>query len=123
MILIRPLNLNSTVLCIVSLFVLICDSNAYADYQTNLLSGVFIQDGSVNLDVGRFSAPVVYDWNSDGKKDLLIGQRYDDVSGVSHGYVSFFENVDIDEAPYFDGSVYLEACNAACIEIDVSAWG
>jgi len=98
-------------------------TNAFSDYQTNLLSGVFIQDGSVDLDVGLFSAPVVYDWNSDGNKDLLIGQRYvSDVSG-SHGYVSFFENMNIDEAPYFDGSVYLEACNDVCSEIDVSAWG
>lgn len=116
-------NSHGTVLLAALALLLSMYTNAFSDYQTHLLSGIFIQDGLGNLDVGRFSTPVVYDWNSDGNKDLLIGQRYvSNVSG-SHGYVSFFENMDIDEAPYFDGSLYLEECNAVCLEIDVSASG
>ena len=57
---------------LITLFFLMSISiSAYADYQTTLLPGVFIP----NVDVGDFSASVVYDWNSDGKKDLIIGSR------------------------------------------------
>ena len=106
----------------VLLVLMVLNITVHADYQTNLLPGEYIQDGSGDLNVGYFSVPLVYDWNSDGYKDLLVGQRYDDVDG-SHGYVSNFENLGSDNAPYFDGAVYLEECNAICLEIDVTASG
>jgi hypothetical protein len=36
------------------------------------------------LDIGRFAAPKLYDWNGDGKKDLLLG--------TDEGYVRVFRN-------------------------------
>ncbi len=81
-----------------------------------LLPGVYIQDGSGDLDVGFFSTPLVYDWNSDGKKDLLVGQRYNDGT-TDHGYVSFFNNQGTDGTPYFNGSSRHEA---GCCLLDVA---
>ena len=106
----------------VLLILMVLNVTVHADYQTNLLPGEYIQDGSVDLNVGKFSVPLVYDWNSDGYKDLLVGQRYDDVDG-SNGYVSFFENLGSDNAPYFDGSTHIMSCNAECSPVNVSAWG
>ncbi|MBN1866926.1 VCBS repeat-containing protein [Candidatus Sumerlaeota bacterium] len=67
-------------------------------------SASFIQDGSVNLDVGDRAAPVVCDWNDDGKKDLLCGNQY--------GNVYFFDNKGTDDAPAFSGWELLTAGGA-----------
>jgi hypothetical protein len=97
---------------------------AHADYQTNLLPWGYIQDSAGDIDVGLFSVPVVYDWDSDGKKDLLLGQKYyRDSSGTIHGYVSFFQNTGADGAPSFDEPVLLEECSPVCSPIDVYASG
>lgn len=47
----------------------------YDDYQTSLLSGVFIQEKESDLISNRGSVPLATDWNGDGKKDLLIGNK------------------------------------------------
>jgi hypothetical protein len=96
---------------------------AHADYQTNLLPWGYIQDSAGDIDGGFFSVPVVYDWDSDGEKDLILGQKYRDNNGVIHGYVSFFQNMGADRAPSFDGSVLIEECNTVCSPVDVFADG
>lgn len=36
--------------------------------------GEFVKIKREKLDIGQFSAPAVFDWNEDGKKDLLLGE-------------------------------------------------
>jgi hypothetical protein len=84
-----------------------------------LLTGGYIQDGSVDLASGSFSVPVVYDWNSDGKKDILVGHK--DVN--SNGLISFYENIGTDSSPSFNGSTLIMSCNAECVPVNVSASG
>jgi hypothetical protein len=103
----------------VSLFLLI---RYYADYQTTLLPGVYIQDGISDLTSKRWSVPVVHDWDSDGKKDLLVGHNYSDKSG-DHGYVSFYRNTGTDESPAFNGFVYIQTCSIECSPLDAAAFG
>ncbi|MFH1963194.1 MAG: VCBS repeat-containing protein [bacterium] len=51
--------------------------------------------GASDLDVGYDAAPVaVLDWNNDGKKDLIVGNKY--------GAVSCFKNINTDDSPSFD---------------------
>lgn len=63
-------------------------------------SSVFIQDGSADLTVDKYSTPDVADWNRDGKKDLIIGNFY--------GYLFYFENKGTDMSPVFNGSEKLK---------------
>ena len=98
--------------------ILIFSTKASADYQTDLEQGVYLQDTSGDIDVDCYSVPVVYDWNNDGKKDLLVGQNNN-----SNGYISFFENVGIDSNPSFNAPVYVQSCNPGCAPLDVAAAG
>jgi len=63
-------------------------------YEPVLDAGVKIQAGGLDLDVGTYAIPVVYDWNSDGKKDLIIGQR-------GSGKVRVYTNLGTDAEPVF----------------------
>lgn len=89
-----------------------------ADYQTNLLPGVYIE----NVDVGDYSVPVVYDWNSDGKKDLIVGSRTGPSTDL-HGYVNFYENTSSDSSPSFSSSLQIQSCTTVCSAIDALAGG
>jgi hypothetical protein len=53
----------------------------------------FIYANGTQLDIGMDAAPVVVDWNEDGKKDLLLGD-YD-------GYVSLYLNYGTNAEPVF----------------------
>ena len=46
-------------------------------------------------------SPKVYDWDKDGKKDLLLSDEF--------GEVHFYRNIGKDAAPIFNGHVLLEA--------------
>ncbi len=72
---------------------------------------VIIQADGVNLDVGLISDPFMVDWDSDGLKDLLVGQ-------FSPGKVSFFRNIGTSQNPEFTFSNYLQADGT---DISVSA--
>ncbi|MEK9149553.1 MAG: VCBS repeat-containing protein, partial [Candidatus Desantisbacteria bacterium] len=52
-----------------------------------------VQSGNLPIDVGYDATPCVIDYNNDGKKDLLIGDRY--------GNIRLFSNTNTDEAPLF----------------------
>ncbi len=54
-----------------------------------------IEGGSGSLQVDRYSAPFVADWNSDGRKDLIVGQ-------YMWGNVLLFVNRGTDLNPSFD---------------------
>ncbi len=96
-------------IAIVLFFPILFSSNLYADYQTSLVFQGYIQDGLSDLDISSYSVPFVYDWDSDGKKDLLVGQN-----NGSNGYVSFYENLGTNDSPAFNGSTYIQACDGTC---------
>jgi len=53
------------------------------------------------LKSGALSRPVAFDWNGDGKLDLLAGN--------SAGYVQYFENTGTNATPVFEDRGYLKA--------------
>ncbi len=110
----KKLYLFQTIPFFVVLVLISISTSSYADWQTNLFPGVVIQDGSSDLDVGTWSIPVVYDWDGDGKKDLIVGLRDDSFSGCKRGFVRFFKNIGTDDTPSFNGSVLIQACNNTC---------
>ncbi len=61
-----------------------------------------LKSGGVNIDVSWYGSPFVYDWDSDGKKDLVCGQ-------FSSGNISFFKNYGTNNNPSFNGYSYLYA--------------
>jgi hypothetical protein len=96
----------------------------YKDYQTALLRGIYLKDGLSYLEANRWSVPIVSDWNGDGKKDLLIGNRmYGKDRNINQGYVSFYENMGTDGSPSFSGSVYIRSCRETCTSLTVAADG
>ncbi len=62
----------------------------------------FIYDGGVQIDVGYYGSPYIYDWDGDTKKDMIVGQ-------FSYGYIRFYPNVGSDENPQFSGYQFLYA--------------
>lgn len=64
---------------------------------------VLIQDGQspINLEVG-YAAPVVTDWNGDGKKDLIVGQ-------FRSAKIRLYTNLSSDDDPKFESFEYLKA--------------
>jgi hypothetical protein len=99
------------------------NSYYYSDYQTSLSSGTYIMDGPSELQAHHWSVPVVFDWDSDGKKDLLVGQNYIDENGINHGFVLLYKNTGIDSSPLFNDPVRLQTCDDECRPINASASG
>lgn len=85
---------------------------AQAGYSTNLYFSGYIQDQAVagDLTAGVWSVPIVYDWDSDGAKDLLVGMK----GAGSIGYVSFYRNIGTDSSPSFSGYTNIQACSNTC---------
>lgn len=69
-------------------------------------TGKRIQAEGVDINVVASAAPVVVDWNNDGKKDLIIGNT---VGYGYEGYILYFENQGTDESPEFGESIRLRA--------------
>jgi hypothetical protein len=103
--------------------IFVFNSYYYSDYETSLSSGIYIMDGPSELQAHHWSVPVVFDWDSDGKKDLLVGQNYIDEDKINHGYVLLFKNAGSDSSPLFNGAVRLQTCAGECRPINASAFG
>jgi len=96
---------------------LVGDDNGYVYLLINtgtngaplFTTAVQIQNGLSALDVGSRASPFVFDWNGDGKKDLLVGETY--------GNLHYFENIGSDEAPVFDGTTTLETYDGVVIDV------
>lgn len=73
---------------------------------------VLIEDNGSVIDVGRYGAPVMFDWDLDGKKDMIVGQ-------YTSGKIRFYPNVGEDSAPAFDGYNFMRASG---VEITLP-WG
>lgn len=68
----------------------------------------YIYDGSVPIDVGNYGAPNMFDWERDGKKDIITGQ-------FSSGYIRYYANYNTDSDPQFSGFSYLYASGSQII--------
>jgi hypothetical protein len=60
---------------------------------------VFIKNGPSDLDAGTTVSPAAVDLNRDGKKDLIVGE--------SNGHILYYENLNTDADPQFNGSEQL----------------
>ncbi len=67
----------------------------------SLQDGTWVQVGYSDLDVGNDASPFHYDWDADGKRDLLVGDN--------QGQVQFFQNTGSDSVPTFNSSVLINA--------------
>ena len=72
-------------------------------------NGQLIYDGAFAIDVGYFGSPFMYDWNVDGKKDLIMGQ-------FTNGNIRYYENWGEHYDPVFSGFSFLQA-NSAIITL------
>ena len=61
-----------------------------------------ILDAGVPIDVDYYGAPLMFDWDRDGAKDLIIGQ-------FTGGYIRYYRNIGPDYAPEFSGFEYFYA--------------
>ncbi len=70
-----------------------------------LRPGERITANAQSLNVGAQAIPCVYDWNNDGRKDLIVGYRYDDK-------LALFLNQGTDANPAFGTFENLQAAGA-----------
>ena len=61
-----------------------------------------VESGGQPIDVGAYGSPLMFDWDRDGRKDVLMGT-------FVPGNIKFYRNVGTDSAPVFDGFEFLEA--------------
>ena len=64
--------------------------------------GESLKANNIPIDVTWYGSPYAYDWNGDGKKDLLTGQ-------FSYGYVRFYPNTGTNNNPSFTDSSFVQA--------------
>ncbi len=88
-----------------------------------LLPGTYTQDGASDLKANNWSVPHVFDWNNDGKKDLLVGNRTYDDNKPKSGYISFYENIGSDSEPSFNVAQQIQTCTNICEPLTVLAEG
>jgi len=114
-------NIVILTICIIFLF----NAYYYADFKTSLSEGTYIQANNKDLSAPNWSVPVVFDWNDDGKKDLLIGRHYRErgEKAKGQGNVSFYENTGTDVLPAFDGYYNIQTCMLTCKPINVASSG
>ncbi len=72
----------------------------YAFSQGDLISSR-IKAGGEYINMGVYGAPVFYDFDKDGIKDLIIGEF--------KGKIRFYKNVGSKEIPQFNEFSYLKA--------------
>lgn len=77
----------------------------------DVTQGAYLQAGSVDIAVAGDAVPYVYDWNQDGKKDMVVGYA----SGIQ-----VVLNVSTDAAPVFSvaGTPYLLGTGVAPLVVD-----
>ncbi len=66
------------------------------------LNPVYIQASGRNIDVGYYGHPYTYDWDGDGKKDLIVGQFH-------YGNIRYYRNLGTNNNPSYGDSVLLQA--------------
>jgi len=61
-----------------------------------------VNSGGNPIDLSYYGAPVMYDWDGDGNKDLICGE-------FDGGYMRYYRNIGADSNPEFNGYEYLSA--------------
>ncbi len=117
MIIFRSFIIKNAIFLLTFIFLITLSSIASAAYQTNLEFRGYLQDGAGDIDAGYYSAPIIYDWNNDGDKDLLVGQN-----NGNNGYITYYENVGSNSSPTFSSGVNLNAGCDPCL-LNVAAGG
>ncbi|MBI5664407.1 MAG: VCBS repeat-containing protein [Nitrospirae bacterium] len=79
--------------------------NAGTDSEPVMKPPYLLQAGGGDFNIGSRSAPRVYDWNSDGLKDILVGEM--------EGHVYLLINIGTNAAPVFKraGKLFLRDGN------------
>jgi len=116
-------SLKIRVLIFALLVIVLLNTHYYSDYQTTLMPGVYIREGALDLKANSWSVPVVFDWNDDGTKDLLIGSSYTDEYGRNYGHVYFYNNTGTDSSPSFSGHSLIQTCTDVCSPLNAAAFG
>lgn len=62
----------------------------------NVSDFAFVAFNYMNIDVGKYSTPQIYDLDNDGLNDLLIGEQ--------NGFVNFYKNIGSSSSPFFAGA-------------------
>ncbi len=80
------------------------ERDGYVNYFRRQSDGTLTSEGRIlcggtNIDIGTNSAPFVFDWNSDGKQDLLVGRE-----STSGGSLWLYLNEGTSAAPVFNSS-------------------
>ena len=57
----------------------------------------------IGIDVGSYSAPTMADWDNDGRKHLIVGQR------DNSGKIRLYMNQGTDQAPVFGSSTFIKS--------------
>ncbi len=102
----------SCVLALVLAFFLV--SGSCFSFEPVLKAGVKIQANGSDLNVGAYAIPRVYDWNNDGKKDLIIGEH----AVYGSGKVRLYLNSGTDANPVFTTPTFIQADG-----VDISVTG
>lgn len=92
---------------------LLCAWIAVSGQAPKFAPGVKIQAKGVDIAVGPSSgnlSPFIYDWNNDGKKDLLLGTfRSNKEDGAVSGAVLLYLNTGTNTNPVFGNVELLKA--------------
>ncbi len=94
---------KSSIVFVLSSLLSAVSNNWSACGQEHMLrTGEYVVAGGVALDVGDHAIPCVCDWNNDGRKDLVVGYRYEDK-------VALFLNQGSDTQPEFTDYANIQA--------------
>jgi hypothetical protein len=86
--------------------------NVNTDADPVFTTESYLLNGGGIMDIGGRTSPVVVDWDGDGKKDILAGEK--------EGNVFFIRNIGTNSAPEFNGFTLLEA-GGALIDVDYNS--
>lgn len=96
-----------TIACMPAVILLVLSVGVLNADTPGLHPGVQLYDGASVLDVGDTAAPVVVDWNNDGKKDMVVG------TGLGHVFLFLNQNTDAD--PQFSGHSEIKSNNVPIV--------
>jgi hypothetical protein len=94
-------------LILVSVCAFVCGN--LCAYEPIFKVGVQIRADGAVLDVGTFCVPNVYDWNNDGKKDLLVGVGVGAAPYYDSGKIRLYLNSGTDASPVFTNFSWIQA--------------
>jgi hypothetical protein len=81
-----------------------------AEPEFGEMTTIQVDKKPLDMKGGLFAAPLVVDWDNDGKKDLLIGEFCGQpTNGAWKGKIRFYPNTGTDASPEFSTFTYLEA--------------